>query len=404
MFTISLPLLFFLIVSPSSSQPTEFFFSGFKHLIDPNNLTLADEAEIEKNGVLRLTNHTHFLQGHTFYSSPFTFKNSTDGRAFSFSTTFAFGIVPDLISGDGFAFIITPSKNLKASSGQYLGMLNAADPGNLSNHLVGIEFDTVQNLEFKDIDDNHVGIDINSLASNASVAAGYYRQGSSTKKNLSLKSGKPIQAWIDYDSIDNVINVTIAPSSKRPATPILSFHVDLSPFLNEFMYVGFSASTGQLASSHYVLGWSFKINGQAQTLDLSSLPSFSRPPKKHTALTVGMSVSSANLVLIVLSVASYFMIKMKNVDVVEDWELEIGPQRYTYHELKQATDGFSDKTFLGQGGFGRVYKGTLKSSKPDVAVKRVSHESKQGLREFMFRNFEFGSASTSELGSIIGMV
>ncbi|KAH1084519.1 hypothetical protein J1N35_024280 [Gossypium stocksii] len=121
------------------------------------------------------------------------------------------------------------------------------------------------------------------------------------------------------------------------------------------------------------------------SLDLSSLPLFSRPLKKRTALTVGMSVSSANLVLIVLSVAIYFMIKMKNVDVVEDWELEIGPQRYTYHELKQATDGFSNKTLLGQGGFGRVYKGTLKNSKPDVAVKRVSHESKQGLREFMKR-------------------
>lgn len=119
----------------------------------------------KKNGVLRLTNHTHFLQGHAFYSSPFRFKNSTDGRAFSFSTTFVFGIVPDLISGGGFAFTITPSKNLKASSGQHLGMLNAADLGNLSNHLVGIEFDTVQNLEFKDIDDNHVGIDINSLVS-----------------------------------------------------------------------------------------------------------------------------------------------------------------------------------------------------------------------------------------------
>ncbi|KAK8330327.1 hypothetical protein V6Z11_A11G387900 [Gossypium hirsutum] len=403
MLRISLPLLLFLIVSPSSSsQPTEFFFSGFKHLIDPNSLTLADVAEIEKNGVLRLTNHTHFLQGHTFYSSPFKFKNSTDGRAFSFSTTFVFGIAPDLISGDGFAFIITPSKNLKASSGQYLGMLNAADLGNLSNHLVGIEFDTVQNLEFKDIDDNHVGIDINSLVSNASVAAGYYRQGSSTKQNLSLKSGKPIQAWIDYDSIDNVINVTIAPSSKRPTTPILSFHVDLSMFLNEFMYVGFSASTGQLASSHYVLGWSFKINGQAQTLDLSSLPSFSRPPKKHTALTVGMSVSSANLVLIVLSVVIYFMIKMKNVDMVEDWELEIGPQRYTYHELKQATDGFSNKTLLGQGGFGRVYKGTLKNSKPYVAVKRASHESKQGLREFMSEISSLGQLRHRNLVQLLG--
>ncbi|XWS55636.1 hypothetical protein CRYUN_Cryun09bG0018000 [Craigia yunnanensis] len=397
-----LSTLFFLLIPASSSQPTELFFPGFKDS-NSNNLTLTEAAQIEKNGILCLTNDTNPLVGHAFYSSPFRIKNSTNGQAFSISTSFALAIVPEYtkLGGHGLAFIISTSKDFKALPRQYLGILNATDISNSSNHVVAVEFDTVQDTEFQDINDNHIGIDINSLDSNASVPASYYTD-SSTKQNLTLKSGKAIQAWIDYDSIENVINVTIAPNSIRPRLPILSFHVDLSPFLQEFMYVGFSASTGLLASSHYILGWSLKINGQAQALDLSSLPSLPGPPKKQTALTVSVSVSSVILVIIVLSFAIYFIIKIKNADVIEDWELEIGPQRYSYQELKQATNGFSDKTLLGHGGFGRVYKGTLRNSKTEVAVKRVSHESKQGLREFISEIASIGRLRHRNLVQLLG--
>jgi hypothetical protein len=33
------------------------------------------------------------------------------------------------------------------------------------------------------------------------------------------------------------------------------------------------------------------------------------------------------------------------------------PQIFTYEELEEATDGFSDSRELGDGGFGTVYKG-----------------------------------------------
>ncbi|KAE8725127.1 Detected protein of unknown function [Hibiscus syriacus] len=135
-------------------------------------------------------------------------------------------------------------------------IFNATDMGNFSNHPVAVEFDTFQDFEFRDMDDSHIGIDINSLHSNASVSASYHTQGGSTKQNLTLKSGKLIQAWIDYDSVENVMNVTIAPTSKRPSPLVFSW-------------------------------WSFKINGQAQALDLSSMPSFPGPPKKHLQLRRG---------------------------------------------------------------------------------------------------------------------
>jgi serine/threonine protein kinase len=38
---------------------------------------------------------------------------------------------------------------------------------------------------------------------------------------------------------------------------------------------------------------------------------------------------------------------------------------------------------LGKGGFGGVYKGVLPVSKQTVAIKRVSPDSKQGMKEFM---------------------
>ncbi|KAJ9185246.1 hypothetical protein P3X46_004902 [Hevea brasiliensis] len=392
----------FLLISVSC-QPSEIFFTGFKGV--DTNITLSGVAEIGKNGVLRLTNETSRLMGHAFYTSPFQFKNSSNGKAFSFSTSFAFVVVPEYpkLGGHGLAFAISTSKDLKALPSQYLGLLNASDSGNFTNHLLAVEFDTVQDFEFEDINDNHVGIDINSLKSNASAPAAYYSDDFS-KQDLNLKGGYAIQVWIDYDSVQNLLNVTLSPTSKKARLPILSFPIDLSPIFKEHMYVGFSSSTGLLASSHYILGWSFKMNGQARALDLSSLPSLPASPKeKHMGLTIGVSVSSVFLAIIVISLAIFYVIKkIKNADIIEDWELEIGPHRYSYQELKQATNRFGDKELLGHGGFGQVYKGTLPDSKIQVAVKRISRESKQGLREFISEIASVGRLRHRNLVQLLG--
>ncbi|WOL16218.1 serine/threonine-protein kinase isoform X1 [Canna indica] len=55
---------------------------------------------------------------------------------------------------------------------------------------------------------------------------------------------------------------------------------------------------------------------------------------------------------------------------------------YTYKELKDATDDFSPANKLGEGSFGSVYKGRLRDGKA-VAVKVLSSESKQGIRQFL---------------------
>ncbi|OWM75842.1 hypothetical protein CDL15_Pgr009486 [Punica granatum] len=55
---------------------------------------------------------------------------------------------------------------------------------------------------------------------------------------------------------------------------------------------------------------------------------------------------------------------------------------FTYDDLAKATDGFSADNFLGEGGFGSVYKGRLQDGR-EVAVKQLKVGAKQGEREFM---------------------
>ncbi|EXB42561.1 putative LRR receptor-like serine/threonine-protein kinase [Morus notabilis] len=55
---------------------------------------------------------------------------------------------------------------------------------------------------------------------------------------------------------------------------------------------------------------------------------------------------------------------------------------YTYKELRIATEEFSPDNKIGEGGFGSVFKGRLKDGKI-AAIKVLSAESRQGLKEFL---------------------
>ncbi|THU46823.1 hypothetical protein C4D60_Mb09t08950 [Musa balbisiana] len=191
----------------------------------------------------------------------------------------------------------------------------------------------------------------------------------------------------------------------KPQKPLLSATIDLSSVLTDPMYVGFSSSTGSILTSHYILGWSFKMNGVAQALDYSLLPSLPRvrPEPGSKALAISLPLASAGLVLIVVG-ALVFKVRwrVKYAQLLEDWELEYGPHRFSYKDLYEATKGFKDKDLLGIGGFGKVYKGVLQTSKSEIAVKRVSHESRQGMREFIAEIVSIGRLRHRNLVQLLG--
>ncbi|KAK1396851.1 Protein kinase domain-containing protein [Heracleum sosnowskyi] len=339
-----------------SSQESGFIFNGFPY----KNLTLENAAIFTPNGLLKLSggNKQH---SHAIYPNQINFKNlHNSSSVFSFSTTFVFAIVSEYskLSSQGMTFFIVPTKAFVPARPEYLGLSNETTTANATNHIFAVELDTVQNEKFDDIDGNHVGIDINGLKSKISQSAGYYRDNSTSKfLNLSLYSGLPMQVWVEYSASKKQVNVTLAPLDKgKPRKPLLSLDYDLDPVINEEMYVGFSCTTGsRLVTSHYVLGWSFMVNGMATELDLLNLPKLPRigPKKKSKSLTTGLPLILVTMFLMTTSgVVYYIRRKKKFAEVLEDWELEYGPHRFKYKELYVATKGFKDKDLLGKGGFG----------------------------------------------------
>ncbi|CAO2823828.1 unnamed protein product [Amaranthus hypochondriacus] len=76
-------------------------------------------------------------------------------------------------------------------------------------------------------------------------------------------------------------------------------------------------------------------------------------------------------------------------------------RQFNYDELRLATNDFDASNKIGRGGFGTVYKGILKSGLK-VAVKTLSAESKQGLREFLSEINTIANVKHPNLVELIG--
>ncbi|XP_028106242.1 L-type lectin-domain containing receptor kinase IV.2-like [Camellia sinensis] len=400
-------LYLYLKLMALAEDENQFTYNGFHGA----NLHLDGVAQVHPNGLLQLTNTSKHQAGHAFYQTPIKFNTSSSSGygSLSFSTNFIFVMVPEItnFSGHGIAFTISPSMDFtQAVVSQYLGLFNSSNNGLTSNHLLAIEFDTIKNLEFSDINDNHVGIDVNGLNSTVSAPVTYYSNSKGINKSLDLISGNPMQVWIDYDEVANLLNVAIAPiKNQKPNRPLLSIHINLSLILLDYMYVGFSSATGSVASNNYILGWSFHKSGQAQSLELAKLPSFpkqrNRKEKSNLEITVSLVTVSIVLIITILGIV-YFVRRKKYEEIHEVWEKEYGPQRFSYKDLYRATKGFKDTELIGAGGFGKVYRGVLPSSKQLVAVKKVSHDSKQGMKEFVAEIASMGRLRHMNLVQLLG--
>ncbi|KAH9774148.1 serine/threonine-protein kinase PBS1 [Citrus sinensis] len=82
--------------------------------------------------------------------------------------------------------------------------------------------------------------------------------------------------------------------------------------------------------------------------------------------------------------------------------VNIAAQTFTFRELAAATKNFRPESFIGEGGFGRVYKGWLESTGQVVAVKQLDRNGLQGNREFLVEVLMLSLLHHSNLVNLIG--
>ncbi|CAL5412041.1 unnamed protein product [Camellia sinensis] len=122
----------------------------------------------------------------------------------------------------------------------------------------------------------------------------------------------------------------------------------------------------------------------------SPSPSPSPSPRgknDNTTLTIIIVVvSSITSMMIFIACICIFLRKRKQRKSRQKFETVeaisiVESLQYNFDTISIATDNFSDVNKLGQGGFGAVYRGRLPNGQ-EIAVKRLSRDSKQGESEF----------------------
>ncbi|KAL7227608.1 hypothetical protein ACSBR1_022471 [Camellia fascicularis] len=217
---------------------------------------------------------------------------------------------------------------------------------------------------------------------------------------------KENKAWISNDSSSKILSVVFTGYiDNNIIETTLSFSVDLREYLPEWVTIGFSAGTGDYFEKHIIKSWSFNSSLQfnvptSPSPNLSptlSTNATSSPRKKGennkiAFVVVGLSLGSAALVG---GLAFFGFVKWKkskaqeedgeisrHMSIDDEFDVGIRPKKFSYAELFHATNNFADEQKLGEGGFCGVYKGFLRESNSYVAVKRISKESKQGMKEY----------------------
>ncbi|XP_057779025.1 LOW QUALITY PROTEIN: probable serine/threonine-protein kinase PBL7 [Salvia miltiorrhiza] len=81
---------------------------------------------------------------------------------------------------------------------------------------------------------------------------------------------------------------------------------------------------------------------------------------------------------------------------------KIAARTFTFREMAAATKNFRGESFIGEGGFGRVYKGQLEGSNQVVAIKQLDRNGLQGNREFLVEVLMLSLLDHPNLVNLIG--
>lgn len=208
------------------------------------------------------------------------------------------------------------------------------------------------------------------------------------------KKGQIHNCSVKYDSSTLKLTVSVS-NGNNVEIKSLSYNVDLRDYLPEKVIIGFSAATGSLFEVHIIQSWSFNSTLEEEEGggggDSNPKPQKVRKILLYIGLGSGIGLSFTFFCVLLrrrIKKGKEYSSKVKGSLVYDihkmddEFNKETGPKSFCYNVLKSATNNFSESKKLGQGGFGGVYKGFLKELNCHVAIKRVSSNSAQGIKEY----------------------
>ncbi|KAL2475586.1 Protein kinase superfamily protein [Abeliophyllum distichum] len=89
-------------------------------------------------------------------------------------------------------------------------------------------------------------------------------------------------------------------------------------------------------------------------------------------------------------------------EILRHGNARVAGEVFTFRELASATENFNPELLVGEGGFGRVYKGHLKTTNQIVAVKQLDRNGVQGNREFLAEVLTLSLVHHPNLVNLIG--
>ncbi|XP_057420455.1 L-type lectin-domain containing receptor kinase IX.1-like [Lotus japonicus] len=386
---------FLMIIPFTNAKPQSFHYSNFtlanlKLLNLEGNASISDSGiQLTRDGVQPDSNGIGTL-GRVTYSEHVHLWDSRTKQQKDFTTHFSFAVFSNQSSyGDGLAFFLASpellnenntAKQTGGSLGIGLGDINQTLL-QTDYQFVALEFDTFSN-EY-DPDGAHVGVNVNSMSSEMLV-----------EWWTDIPNGRLYNCSIEYSSRSNDFKVFFTGyiSNGDPVTQYLSYQVDTKQALPEMVVVGISAATGGHSEKHTLLSWSFRTSLPSTVADFEK----GRDLIKSKLLEgIGIGV----VVPLVLLGLVHILLWMMNIgkeekeeeatsetasdqNMDDEFQKSSGPKKICYYELLTATNNFEETQKLGQGGFGGVYKGYFRNSNSYAAVKRISANSKQGLKQY----------------------
>ncbi|KAK3182679.1 hypothetical protein Dsin_029965, partial [Dipteronia sinensis] len=360
-------LIFFLsppFTTSTSFEKINFNFTSF----DPNmhDVIVFEGDAYATNPAIQLTINQRDKSlngsvGRATYQEPMHLWDRGSGNLADFTTHFSFAINSQNNTpyADGFAFFL-------ASNGSTLQ--NGSQGGNL-----GL-----------------LSIDLNSLKS-LNVANWSWSD---------ILNGGKAEAWINYNSSSKNLSLVLVDANDKnyPRNSTSLYRIlDLRDYLPEWVTFGFSGATGSLFETHSIYSWDFSSSLQENMINrtiapVASMPSPStgRSSKKWSVVVLAVGGGALVFVGFIFGLV-WFCCWMKRNKTEKgghttyvDATIQgaIGPRRFSFEELVVATNNYSDEGLLGEGGFGRVYLGFLRDINSNVAVKRITPQSEQGIKEY----------------------